>query len=280
MKFVTQRLESERQGLEAIRAQVRRPTAADSKYTRGVVGFVTGSEQYPGAAVLGVVAALNTGVGMVRYLGPERATMLVLSKRPDVVAAAGRVQAMVIGSGVGDDDHRRMQVLRESLDTESLLVLDASGVSLIPHASRPERCVLTPHAGELASLLGVTRDAVEAAPQEHGRRAAERFGAVVVAKGARTFVCSPSRVTAIDLGSPWLAAAGSGDVLAGIIGALFAAGAADGRSAPDDLHDRAVAGVALHGLTARHLSKHAPFGAGELAESLPSVLTRARNLGG
>ena len=74
-------------------ALVRVPTADDDKYSRGVVGFVTGSTRYPGAAVLGVEAALRTGVGMVRYLGPARPTDLVLQRRPEVVANDGRVQA-------------------------------------------------------------------------------------------------------------------------------------------------------------------------------------------
>src|SRR6476620_7023894 len=78
---------------------LRKPTAADDKYSRGVLGIRTGSEAYPGAAVLGVEAAWRTGLGMVRYLGPDRPTGLVLARRPETVTADGRVQAWVIGSG-------------------------------------------------------------------------------------------------------------------------------------------------------------------------------------
>ena len=76
------------------------PGEHDDKYSRGVLGLITGSEQYPGAAVLGVEAALHTGVGMVRYLGPARATELVLQRRPEAVTANGRVEAWVLGSGM------------------------------------------------------------------------------------------------------------------------------------------------------------------------------------
>src|SRR6185312_9288269 len=75
------------------------PGPGDDKYARGVVGFVTGSAPYPGAAVLGVEAAARTGVGMIRYLGPGRATRLVLQRRPEAVTVDGRVQAWVLGSG-------------------------------------------------------------------------------------------------------------------------------------------------------------------------------------
>ena len=78
---------------------LRRPTAPDDKYSRGVLGIRTGSDQYPGAAVLGVEAAWRTGLGMVRYLGPSVPTSLVLQRRPETVTADGRVQAWLIGSG-------------------------------------------------------------------------------------------------------------------------------------------------------------------------------------
>ncbi|MBN9183755.1 MAG: NAD(P)H-hydrate dehydratase, partial [Microbacterium sp.] len=78
---------------------LRVPTGSDDKYSRGVVGLRTGSDAFPGAAVLGVEAAWRTGVGMVRYVGPRRAADLVLARRPETVTADGRVQAWVIGSG-------------------------------------------------------------------------------------------------------------------------------------------------------------------------------------
>src|SRR3954467_9272858 len=92
------------------RGWIAGPGPGDDKYSRGGVGFVTGSARYPGAAVLGVEAAMHTGVGMVRYLGPGRPTRLVLQRRPEAVTADGRVQAWVVGSGQDagerDDDTR------------------------------------------------------------------------------------------------------------------------------------------------------------------------------
>ncbi|MEO7147006.1 MAG: NAD(P)H-hydrate dehydratase, partial [Terrimesophilobacter sp.] len=76
------------------------PREDDDKYSRGVLGIMTGSSEFPGAAVVGVDAALHTGVGMVRYLGPEVPTNLVLTRRPEAVTADGKVQAWLLGSGM------------------------------------------------------------------------------------------------------------------------------------------------------------------------------------
>ncbi len=88
---------------------VAAPAAGDDKYSRGVLGVVTGSQEFPGAAVLGVEAAHRTGVGMVRYIGPRSVRQAVLARRPETVAVAGRVQAWLIGSGI--DQSRRSFVL-------------------------------------------------------------------------------------------------------------------------------------------------------------------------
>src|SRR3546814_1223399 len=112
-----------------VREMLRMPTATDDKYSRGVVGIRTGSDAYPGAAVLGVEAAWRTGIGMVRYVGPPRASDLVLARRPETVAASGRVQAWVIGSGTdaaarsGEDE----AALREILAGDVPVVVDEIG---------------------------------------------------------------------------------------------------------------------------------------------------------
>src|SRR3982751_3786461 len=122
------------------------PGPDDDKYSRGVVGFVTGSARYPGAAVLGVEAALHTGVGMVRYLGPGRPTRLVLQRRPEAVTTEGRVQAWVLGSG--QDATERDDATRDLLDTalaqDVPVVLDSGALDLVDRAAGPR--VLTPHA--------------------------------------------------------------------------------------------------------------------------------------
>jgi NAD(P)H-hydrate repair Nnr-like enzyme with NAD(P)H-hydrate dehydratase domain len=90
------------------------PGAGDDKYTRGVLGVVTGSQDYPGAAVLGVEAAHRTGVGMVRFTGPRALRQAVLARRPETVTVSGRVQAWLIGSGI--DQNRRSFVLIGDLE--------------------------------------------------------------------------------------------------------------------------------------------------------------------
>jgi NAD(P)H-hydrate repair Nnr-like enzyme with NAD(P)H-hydrate dehydratase domain len=113
-----------------VAALVRVPTSSDDKYSRGVVGFVTGSTRYPGAAELGVEAALRTGVGMVRYLGPARSTELVLQRRPEAVTTEGRVQAWVVGSGiesVSDLEAEPKGWLQAAHASGHPLVIDAGG---------------------------------------------------------------------------------------------------------------------------------------------------------
>lgn len=200
------------------------PGATSDKYSRGVVGLDTGSEAYPGAALLGTSGALHAGAGMVRYAGPAREA--VLTAFPSVVAPVdaadpGRVQAWVCGSGWPDGDTDRLG--RRTADGVPL-VLDAGALGSLP-ATLPEGCVLTPHAGELARLLGVERAAVEAEPVEHARRAASRHRACVLLKGATHYCAAPDgSVLVVAPGPAWTATAGSGDVLAGIAGTLLAAG--------------------------------------------------------
>ena len=127
--------------------------------------------------------------------------------------------------------------------------------------------MLTPHAGELARMLGVPRDQVEAAPLAHARRAAERYDAVVLLKGRHTLVATPDgTVRVTTTGVPWLATAGAGDVLGGVIGALLAAGLST--------YDAASVGSWLHGAAATLASAGGPIVAGDVARTLPQVARR------
>src|SRR4051812_40399963 len=114
------------------RAEYRVPVPGDDKYSRGVVGILTGSAEYPGAAVLGVEGAARTGTGMIRYLGDDGAARFVLQRRPESVTAPGRVQAWVIGSGM--DAGKRSGELRERIEAalgQGLpVVLDAGALDL------------------------------------------------------------------------------------------------------------------------------------------------------
>jgi hydroxyethylthiazole kinase-like uncharacterized protein yjeF len=222
------------------------PNAASDKYTRGVVGVIAGSGQYGGAAVLATGSALRGGAGMVRYAGDARAA--VRAAYPEVVVAAdgvpaseaGRVQSWVIGPGMGTDE-RALSLLSELVRTDEPLVIDADAITLLARSpamvrNRPGDTVLTPHDREFARIFGdVGADRVGAA-----RRAAADVGAVVLLKGDATVVAAPDgRVRVNPTGTPWLATAGSGDVLSGLIGSLLASG----RSA----FDAASLGAYLHG---------------------------------
>lgn len=255
------------------RGWIARPTAEDDKYSRGVLGFVTGSALYPGAAVLGVEAALHTGVGMVRYLGPERSTSLVLDRRPEAVTIDGRVQTWVIGSG--QDATQRDDATRALLDRvlaqDVPVVIDSGALDLAERATGP--AVITPHAGELAGLLSVERAEVVAEPVRSAMRVATDLNVTVLLKGHTSHVATPDGAV-LNVAAPttWLATAGSGDALAGIVGALAATHA----SAISDDHSVLASLVAtacvIHGLAGEHASGGGPFTVLALCAELPTVV--------
>src|SRR3954447_6157818 len=263
------------------------PAGETDKYRRGVLGVAGGSAQYTGAAVMAVAGALRTGVGMVRYAGPSRPADLVRAAWPEVVVtdlapgdgatvtSAGRVQAWVACSGLGSDADAE-HVVRAVLDTDVPVLVDADGLAVLARhpelvGRRTAPTVLTPHAGEFARLVDCPREDVEARRLEHVRRAATRLSAIVVLKGATTLVAAPDgQVWANSVDTPYLATAGSGDVLSDVIGALLAAGI---EPAP-----AAAAGVFLHGLAGVHASAHpaAPITAMDIADALPAAWRTVR----
>ncbi len=268
-----------------MRSLLRGPSAADDKYSRGVVGFATGSGAYPGAALLGVTAAMRCGVGLVRLASDDSVLRLVLEARPECVPVAGdgaapRCDAWVFGSGVAGDDSTaktRADALLASIDDSVPLVIDAGALEFIDLARIDGRCILTPHAGETVRLLarfGVTstRTEVEADLIGVAQQLANLSGAVVLLKGARTVVSAPGDVFwRADEAPHELAVAGSGDVLAGIVGALCAkAHSLAGREvgANFDLFEVAKTGVWLHAEAARSLAESGQFAALELADHL------------
>lgn len=257
------------------------PTAASHKYSRGVLGVVAGTPMYPGAAVLTVTAAVCAGVAMVRYLGPPGSTATVLASRPEVVAGPGRVQAWVLGPGVAPDDPPQAAHVRELLDrahSDALpTVVDAGALELMPDRLDPW-IVLTPHAGELARLLtsrgdDVDRAAVEAEPLAWARRAHELTGATVLLKGATTVVVGvQDAVYAQHDGPAWLATAGAGDVLAGVLGALLAGRAADVVADPSLAAALAAAAAFTHGRAAHRAQPGGPVSALAVAHALPATI--------
>lgn len=265
---------------------IRLPQLSDGKYSRGVVGLVTGSARYPGAAVLSSAAAARTNTGMVRYLGPQRAQDMVLSSLPEAVIGKGRVQSWVVGSGVpaGDDeasdsDFQRKTIaallkhyelpqetdLDDDVDAKHAdaldmppIVVDAGALDLLPDKV-PAQVVVTPHAGELARMLTrlgkneVGVDEVCSQPLACARKLHELTGATVLLKGAVTMVVgadgeSNERVILSGRAPAWMSTAGSGDVLAGMLGALLAQ--QDDMLAEDPalVPEVVAAGAYMHGL--------------------------------
>lgn len=270
---------TEQWAAEAAAGWLTPPHADDHKYRRGVLGFVTGSGAYPGAAVIGVEAALRTGVGMVRWVGPEAVGRLVLARRPEVVLGDGQAQAWVAGSGIAVDDTEALAPVRTLIAEGARTVLDAGALAVAGDAFGPT--VLTPHAGELAALIGIDRRGVEAEPVDSARRLADETGGVVMLKGATTIVTDGSRVVAVAEATPWLATAGAGDALAGILGALLATRAARDPEAitEDALVSIGATAAFLHGRAARLAARCRPDGTGggpftilDLTGRIPDVI--------
>ncbi|MEU6755831.1 NAD(P)H-hydrate dehydratase [Streptomyces sp. NPDC046685] len=249
-----------------VAALLPQPTATSDKYRRGVVGIVAGSAQYPGAAVLAVAGALRGGAGAVRYVGP--AADAVLARFPETLIGRGRVQAWVVGPGLGEG--RAGEVAKVLADSDAgsgsdsvPVLVDADGLRGLDPAvlrARTAPTLLTPHAGEAAALLGVPRESVEAGRLAAVRELAGRYGAAVLLKGSTTLVASggsPVRVN--PTGTPWLATAGSGDVLSGLAGSLLAGGLSGA--------DAGAVAAYLHGLAARLCG--GPLLAQDVAAALP-----------
>lgn len=239
----------------------------------------TGSAAYPGAAVLGVEAAWRTGLGMVRYLGASRAADLVLARRPETVTAEGRVQAWVIGSGTDAATRTPSDTaaLRAVLSDTDPVVADAGALDLAVEDEATAPRILTPHDREHARLrtaLGLGPAGADRAAA--ARETAEATGAVVLLKGAATVVAAPGGWTAsVMAGTPWLATAGTGDVLAGVIGALVAGAAAseDGAVEGAALAALAASGAWLHGRSGTIASAgDRPITALDVAHALPQAV--------
>jgi hydroxyethylthiazole kinase-like uncharacterized protein yjeF len=243
---------------------------ASEKYTRGVVGVATGSTMYPGAAVLSVAGALAGPVGMVRYAGT--ADREVLLAHPSVIAVrkvadAGRVQAWVCGSGLGTDAQARTE-LRTVLAASVPVLLDADALTLLvdgKHASdlrRDAPLVITPHDREFARLAGEAPDGDRVGA---ALKLASWINAVVLLKGYRTIVATPSgEAWSNPTGTPALATGGTGDVLAGLLGSLLAAGVAPDRAA--------VSAAYVHGLAGQRAEQDGPVTAPDVAHALRGVL--------
>jgi ADP-dependent NAD(P)H-hydrate dehydratase / NAD(P)H-hydrate epimerase len=278
-------------GLDEIPTEHRRATPAlldvvprrkpgDTKYTAGSVLVVGGQPGMTGAACLSALAALRADAGYVALAVPAESLPVVetLALEPvkigwteddaveTIVAAAERAGAIALGPGLGRGAGRQALV-RELLARLDLpAVVDADALyDLEPFGRRAASTVLTPHAGELARLLGTDSEWVGAHRLEAAQRGAERFGAILVLKGSDTIVAAPgSGVIVSDLGPPALATAGTGDVLTGITAAFLSKGL--------EPQVAAAAAAVAHGRAAELVPHRAGLVASDLLEAIPRAL--------
>ncbi len=267
-----------------------RPGAESDKYRRGVLGLLAGSDRFTGAALLATGGAVRGGAGMVRVVTADVAAAVVRQAWPetvitaypdegdwDLVGSVGRVQAWVAGPGMGTGQDAAAR-LAAVLGTDLPALVDADGLTILSQATgllpRPKGSaptLITPHAGELARLLGTDPGSVQARRLEHARRAAGELGVTVLLKGSTTVIAPPDDepVLVNPTGTPWLATAGSGDVLSGLAGALLAQGLAPAQAG--------LAAAYLHGLAGRLAAGspdgtgQAPIGASDLVRALPAA---------
>lgn len=275
---------------------VHAPEAGDNKYSRGVVGFVAGSGDYPGAAILNVSSAIRFGVGMVHFLGTDDLRSQVIAVRPEVVAAdldlrpLPNCDAWVLGSGVppvlaeSDSTSRALHEVAAHARKRGLpLVIDAGALELIDLNLLGPNCLLTPHAGEAVRLLArfgvaATRTEIEVDSVGIAQQLANLTGAIVLLKGSRTVVAVPGDVSWHAPEAPAaLATAGTGDVLAGLLGAIAAT------NSGADLFELTRFGVWLHAQSAHLASASGPIAALDLTDALRetvSLLLRHTRSGG
>jgi NAD(P)H-hydrate repair Nnr-like enzyme with NAD(P)H-hydrate dehydratase domain len=207
----------------------------------------------------------------VRYVGTPTAEALVRAQVPEVVHGPGRVQAWVVGPGLDVGSRAKgakaqLDVAREALASDLPVLVDAGGLDLVT-GTREAPTLLTPHAGEAARLLTrlggqeVPRTEVEGDPVGAARRLGELTGATILLKGSTTVVVAPGAVTHVQSGAPaWLATAGAGDVLAGVVGTLLASGLA-----PDVA---GALGALVHGEAAHDANPGGPVRALAVAQEL------------
>lgn len=259
------------------------PSELDHKYSRGTLGAITGSAQFPGAAVLTSKAAIATGLGVLRFHSSSGLAHLVLHAAPEALVQPGKVDAWLAGSGVSDKKysdyttwlrHRWFKLLSaQSVPT----VLDAGALDWAGKLTQPT--LITPHAGELSKLLtkrgvSASSEAIEADPKKWSMAAAEKLGVAVLLKGSVTYIADEDLLIELPRATPWLATAGSGDVLAGIIGALVATNYIEILNDRNNLARVAATGAFIHNSAALLASNGSPVSSTTIIEFIPEALRK------
>jgi len=263
--------DTHRSDLVAMRDLLPTPLPSDHKYSQGVTGIVAGSDRYPGAAILSVGGALHAKPGLVRYCGT--AADAVVGQWPSTIVTsgspqdAGHVDSWALGPGIGTDEHS-LALVREVLAQPVPVVVDADALTLVAEhpkllTNREHDTLLTPHEGEfrrLAPDVDIEADRIAAASV-----LAERTGCSVLLKGGTTVIVSPEGDVGLNVsGTPYLATAGTGDVLTGIVAAYCAATLSP--------YDAGRLGAFVHGLAGRIASDGAPCTAFDVVEAIPDAI--------
>ena len=268
-----------------------------SKDDRGRVLVIAGSVEVPGAALLAATATLHAGAGKLQIATVERAALRLAFAIPEalviglaetadggvdheaaaekIAGSAERADAILIGPGMteGAGTAALTEALCAGASPTTSFVLDAAALCKLKPCARSVRAlggraVITPHAGEMAQLLGRSREDVEADPIRAAEEAADLLNAVVVMKGAQSHIVEAGeKIWRYKGGGIGLATSGSGDVLAGLIAGLLARGAEPAQAA--------LWGVYLHGEAGRRLGERSgPVGylARDLSAEAPALL--------
>jgi hydroxyethylthiazole kinase-like uncharacterized protein yjeF len=259
------------------------PSDLDNKYSRGVLGVITGSAQFPGAAVLTTSAAAATGVGMIRFYPSSGLDHLVLHSTPSVVVFPGNVSGWIVGSGIDARKYSSWTTWLRYRHFKSLkiqgvpTVLDAGAIDLAGKLEQPT--LITPHSGELARLLNsrgvsVTSEAIEGNPKKWVATAAKTLAVTVLLKGSRTYVANDSALIELPVATPWLATAGTGDVLSGIVGALVATHLIEILNDSDYLAPLAATAALIHANAAQLASRGGPISAESIIPEIAGAITQ------
>jgi hydroxyethylthiazole kinase-like uncharacterized protein yjeF len=259
------------------------PSELDHKYSRGTLGVITGSAKYPGAAVLSTSAAVATGIGALRFHSNSGLAHLVMHSTPEALVQPGPVTAWLAGSGIDSKRysdvttwlrHRWFALLnRQSVPT----VLDAGAIHLAGSLEQPT--IITPHSGELSRLLSqrgiiASAELIESNPREWAQRASQALAVTVLLKGSKTVVAQDELIIELPIATPWLATAGSGDVLAGIIGSLVATNYIEILNDSRRLAEVAATGAFIHNQAALLASQGAPISASMIVNQIPTAIAK------
>ncbi|MDR1033915.1 MAG: NAD(P)H-hydrate dehydratase [Bifidobacteriaceae bacterium] len=285
----------------------RVPTYLDNKYTRGVVQLVCGSTKYIGAGILTSTASVNSGVGMTYYTGPKKTSELVVLKRPEVVVQPQdkvinkfdvRINVIAVGSGVNfadDDDNEdslqvnivKMALEDYSFNPEVLLIVDAGAINVFAEfIARKEiykhsinnTVIITPHAKELSDMFrvfGVEASAndIQAHPEHFAKQASELTGAVCLLKGAKTVIASDYDTIALPSSTNWLAQAGTGDVLTGILAGVLAQNIKSVQSNTRAFVQYTALSHSIHSVSAALYNPNGPVPAYNIAQTVPQAIS-------